>query len=419
MGVLGTGKTNEIVKIPTVSEVDDAVLHGSSTEVHSITQYVEGMPCEVTYFSRISDKDTELNMPDIAIAPAIQQYNRINKLIIKLQGGMPTELSDGSMTGEAIINAGFIPQRGDPLFMQMLDGKVGIFVVTLATKRVYNARDIYHVELSLHAFKDVNLDVYNDIVNKAAREYTYDKDYVRDNSAPIIVHKQYTDKKYLKRSYYKVLDNYLNMFKDTDTKLLRLPTENNVYIDLLLSNFLHRIVDNVDNNKLGSMVRVDDGSNVGKYTIWDAVLFKDTHMLSVCLRDVGYIKTASMAGYESRTPYHLGIDYTTGDLEGTNASSYTVVGETRVRTNTDYPSIRGSSEHKYILTDDFYNGKLDNLGDFERLVYSYISNTEFSTTDLIAIVDDHMYWSIEDQYMLVPLLLLLIKTKHQNTYKGI
>ena len=419
MGVLGTGEVGNIVTTPTVSDVDDAMLHGSSTDIHNVTQYVEGMPYEVTYFSRISDKDTELNMPDISIAPAVQQYNKINKLIIKLQGGLPTELSDGSMTGEAIINSGFIPQRGDPFFMQMLDGKVGIFVITLATKRVYNARDIYHVEFSLHAFKDVDLNVYNDIVNKAVRDYTYDKDYVKNNSAPIIIHKQYMDKKYLDTAYYKVLDNYLNMFKDNNTNLLRLPTTFNVYSDLLLANFLHKIVDNVDNSKLDSMVRVDDSRNEGKYTIWDAVLFKDTHILSTCLRDVGYVKTASIAGYESRTPYHLGVDYTTGDLTGITPPNYTVVGDVITRNSTTYPSIRGSSVNKYILTDDFYNGNLTNLGDFERLVHNYVSNIEFSTTELIAIVDDHMYWDIEDQYTLVPLLLLLIKTKYQNTYKGI
>ena len=419
MGILGTGETNNIVRTPTASDIDDAVLHGSSTDIHNVTQYVEGMPYEVTYFSRISDKDTELTMPDISIPPAVQQYNRIDKLIIKLQGGLPVELSDGSMTGEAIINSGFIPQRYDPFFMQMLNGKVGIFVITLSTKRVYNARNIYHVEFALHAFKDVDPNVYNDIVNKTARNYTYDKDYVKNNSAPIILHKQYTDKKYLDVSYYKVLDNYLNMFKDTSTNLLRLPTTSYVYSDLLLANFLHKIVDNVDNNKLDSMVRVDDSRNEGMYTIWDAVLFKDTRILSTCIRDVGYVRTSSMAGYESRTPYHLGIDYTTGDITGTTPPNYTVVGDVRPRNTTTYPSIRGSSVNKYILTDDFYNGNLSNLGDFERLVYNYVSNVEFSTTELITIIGDHIYWDIEDQYTLVPLLLLLIKTKYHNTYREI
>ena len=419
MAILGTGETDNIVETPAVTDVHDAVLHGTNIDVHDVVQYVEGLPCEVTYFSRISDKDTELTMPDISIPPAVQQYNRIDKLIIMLQGGLPTELSDGTMTGEAIINSGFIPQRYDPFFMQMLNGKVGIFVITHVTKKVYNVRDIYHVEFSLHAFKDVNPDVYNDIVNKAARTYIYDKDYVKNNSAPVIVHKQYADKKYLDKAYYKVLDNYLNMFKDTDTNLLRLPTTSHVYSDLLLSNFLYKIVDTADNDKLSSLVRVDDSRNIGMYTIWDAVLFKDTRILSTCLRDVGYVKTSSIAGYESRTPYHLGIDYTTGDIRGTVPPNYTVVGDVKPRNTTTYPSIRGTGVNKYILTDDFYNGNLSNLGDFERLVYNYVSNVEFNTAELIAIIEDHIYWDIEDQYTLVPLLLLLIKTKYHNTYKGI
>lgn len=303
----------------TTDELGTSTLFSKDHKLDNIVQYIKGMKWTVDYFLQLRNVNDELTPLDINSPATVQKYNRISKLIIILQSGIEQNNID-SIEGEAVINAGFLPNKYDCFLATLTGGRQAIFTLTNVELRKYSLHDTYWVNFKLLTFVDIdNSKLYNNLIYKTVKEYIYDKEHLLDYSAPVILRADYNNKLNLKNKYKEVLDYYLDNFIDNKKKIISPPTKSSTYTDLLLSEFIYSIINQEDSNRVIEIVRLNpDKSKNIRFTIWDAIINRDLNMLKRCTTNIGFkYNVYDRNSINSRQYNFLGITFIADELGNT------------------------------------------------------------------------------------------------------
>jgi len=396
-------------------ELGTAELFNTEIPVDTIRYQVDGMPWTIEYFSQILGINQEPIMPDINVPETTLSYNRIEKLDIYVDSGLPTSVVT-DITGTGIINAGFVPSYGDAFIATVAGGRIAIFTIEKVTRQYYNTHNIYTVEFKLSYFADTSADIYNDLMFKTVRTYVYDKEAITRNSVPIILSTEYTRRLNLEQEPNKILNYYLDTFYNKDTKFLQLPTVNSNYVDQLVTSVIFSLSSINDIPELMNISRLPAG--IESKTVWDALFTQDLEQMLLCEQKIHFgINVSSIS--TSKIASYLGINYTVTD----NPNIPTVT--PNVKTNPlsskkVVPAPLSTPVDAYVFSTAFYDQtNVGNYTGFETLVMAYLTGDIPDRAVLEKTLTEYRYWGYLEQYYLLPVLVMIVKYTNLNNYSPV
>jgi len=419
MSILNTNDGVPVVdnhSFKTQQELKTSTVFNNELSVEKIKYQVDGMRWTVDFFNQILNVNTQPIAPDVNIPETTLKYNRIDKLDIYVTAGLP----DGTVTditGTGTINAGFIPYFGDAFTATLAGGRIGIFVITAVQKEYYNTHDIYIVDFKLTYFLDTSGVIYNDLVYKTVRTYVYDKDAVDTFSTPVLLAKDYVQKLDLAKQPIKIMNHYLKLFYDTDTKFLRLPTSASMYVDQLVVSAIFGIVSVNDVPELASLSRTASG--IDSVTIWDAILKRDMELFNVCNIDVHYGINSVSNPISNKLVSYLGVSYLITDRVATLPYAPAIKDNPlTVRKTVESPVT--APDGKYLFSSAFYaQDPSVSFSGLETVLIEYIRGDIPNRAIVEQLLTEYPYWSYEHQYTLLPILLIIVKSLVVNTYSAL
>lgn len=462
-------------------EMGTSTLFAKDHQLDHIVRYIKGMKWTVDYFLQLRGPNDELSQLDLNLPATTQKYHRINKLIITLQSAIE-QSNVTEITGQAIINAGFLPNKDDIFVATLTGGREALFTITKVELRTYNLHQTYYVDFKLLTFFDKNnADLYNNLVFKTVKEYQYDKDHLLDYSAPVILKADYNKKINLKYKYKEIVDYYFTNFVHPTAKVLSPPTKSSVYTDTFITKFIFKIIDVNDTEHSNDIIKLDDSRfDKIKFTVWDSLISRDPTMLKRCTRNIGFkFMPYNLDNIISRQFNYIGVNFTANILDnnekgvipeyeelstkeqyfpknnemGWDSDSHSIVSnvpmpdirnrvdssdDSNADTNNNSSDGNSNGEERgdkkvvgyqkpilhpvndvYVFSPFFYNKDLTNCGILEKAVWNYLDAEIINQDTLDILIEQYHMWSTKDQYYLIPVLLVLIKDSINNTFKSI
>lgn len=403
-------------------DMKTSTLFSSDVELDNIIQDVKGLKWTVDYFLQLRNVNDTVSPPDVNIPQTVQKYHRIRKLNITLQ----TPIEQGNVddiTGSAIINSGFLPNQSDVFLATLTGGREALFIITNIDIKHYNIHQIYSVDFKLFKFVEGDsTPSYNDILLKVTKEYVYDNEHLLDYSAPIILATDYTAKLNLKKKLPELYDHYLRYFVEPQFSVISPPTEVSVYVDPYLTSFFFKIMSVVDHEKMMKLTRIDiDNGSV--YTLWDMLIRRDIAMLPKINRNIGFKYTPSTAAYATlRAACYLGINFIATPHDNSNdiiVPTYKDIACSKTDKFVEPITGKLASDKSYIFSEAFYNDTLTTKSPMEDLVIAYLKEEILNIDSLNVLLRDYQAWKTEEQFYLIPILIVLVKDAISKAYKSI
>lgn len=399
----------------TNAEMDLSIVNNRDQLLENMVGNIKGMIWTVDYFLQIVGINDETSVPDKNKPNTIQKYNRINKLELYVQTPITQVENISDLTGEAIINSGFLPNVGDPFLAELTGGRQAIFTLKTVVIKTYNLRNVYDVTFEFFTFLDNdNIDKYNDILYKVVKEYVYDRECLLDFSAPVILASDYKKKVDLKKLFKTITDYYCDKFIDKDKRLLRLPTRYSVYYDSYITNFIFKILDTDSNPELMKLNRYENNLLNPERTIWDVIVERNLDLLKVVTPNLWYKLTFNNQNPIVRDLNYLGVNFV---LEKSDTKTDLDITEVRrtIPTTVIDPTIETDNLY-YVLSEHFYKLDTTNCTVFERLVIHYLKGEIVNYNELEDSLDNYYNWETADQFYCIPILLVLIKDVMNKTF---
>jgi len=400
----------------TQEELKTSTIFDKELDIAKVQYQVSGLKWTVDYFNQILGVNSQPLAPDINIPETTLKYNRIDKLDIFVDSGLPASpVID--ITGTGTINAGFVPFLGDAFTATLAGGRIGIFVLTAVRKEYYNTHPIYTIDYKLLYFADTSAASYNDLVYKTVRTYVYDKNAIDSFSVPVLLASDYKKRIDLAKAPIKIAKQYIKLFLDSNTKLFRLPTTISTYVDQLVGNAVLKLVSVSEVPEVANVNRSD--KEVNSVTIWDALLTRDVTLLDAANYNINYSMHTTARVASSKLLSYLGVQYIMTDVANAPISNPAATVNPLAARKVVTDPISGARDG-YIFSKSFYVQDTSvPLTDFETIVMEYLRGEIPNRTIATNLLTEYEYWSTEDQYLLLPILLLIIKTLVSNTYSSI
>lgn len=406
----------------TQEEMKTSTLFHSEQPLETIVKQIRGMSWSVNYFLQLKNINEELRLPDKELPPTVQKYNRIDNLVLHVQSpidqGKPNEIS-----GEAIVNAGFVPLTHDVFLATLLGGREAIFYITNVETRSYNLHKAYYVSYKLWTFIDTSPDLYNDLLTKVMKNYVYDKEHLLDYGAATILQTDYKDKLNLKYAVQDIIDFYMDKFVTKEKWLHAIPTHTSLYVDTMLTEMLFKVVNRDDHEKLTKLnaLENDIGKNIG-VTIWDAILKRDKKILKRCERFIDFKFTPyTYDDMLNKKMQIFAVNFLANKIINPNEIAKINIIENPLQNNRpdDYLNPISDKNKFYVMTEPFYLDIREEMGYVEQLVMDYLEGKILNAENVKKMVDEYIYWTTRDQYYLLPIVIILLKECIQNTFKSL
>ena len=411
-------EVNDNRKLYTKGDFKTSTLFNKDHALDTLVNFVDGAKWSIDYFVQIRDINDTLHLPDVNVPATLLKYNRINNLIIYLEGGIdntnPTDI-----TGAGKINAGFLPNYGDAFKASLPGGREALFYLTEVTKERYNLHEIYNVKFKLYSFLDSNDDaLYRDLIFKTQKEYTYNKTFIEDKSAPVILNKDYDNKLELAKTKQDIIDYYFKVMVNDNKNMVSVPTKTGSYLDKFINNFIFKLVDSNEVRNISNISRLDYSSEIN-YTVLDALINRDKSMIKLATKDIGYKGVVANGSYATdRSLIYLNINYVADKVDNSTRVTIDVIDNLYTR-DANYTDNTSNISTNYIFGDSFYNLDRADCNLFEKCIIDYLNGSLVAMSDLKILTDSYMYWDVIDQFYKLPILLLLIQDQINNTFSPI
>lgn len=421
----------------TPEQMGMSVLFNNITPVETITKYIKGYKWEVDYYLQIRDMYDTIEKLDTNVTSSIQKYYKINKLIIRLQQPINQDNID-EIVGEAIVNAGFLPNTGDMILAQLTGGRIALFRVSFVDIRTYNIHKAYIIQFKLFSFVDTDQTMYRDIESKVMKSYTYDKEYLLNYSAPVLVTDDFERKKKLERVLESLVNYYFDNFIVYEKSVLGLYSNGLIYVDTYLNEYLYKIIDFSSNHRVSKIWRIQTNQNTNKiYTLWDYIYDRNPELINLIKPNMGFLPLFyNGINTLCKDMSYFGVDYTVQELakdQNPNNPLYlrnlsigyrndfrNPIYETRFNQAMFNASLFGNSNPvTYIFSENFYNMNYGYLGLMESSIVDYVNGNQVVGYNLDLMINQYTQWSTIHQYYLIPMLITLIKDSIRFNYKSI
>lgn len=363
-----------------------SVVFDKDEKLENIIRNIKGMKWSVDYYLQIRENDEPFIQLDINAPVSIQKYTKIKNLDLLVQNTFDQDKTE-NITGSAIVFAGFVPNIGDMFVVNLTGNRPAMFVINDVEIKTYNISTAYTLNYKLYCLLDSDPQYLDNIEYKTMNTLVYNRNYMIEESSPVLTEHTAYNRDKLKKEYSSILDRYLLKFTNKSRITLSYRDNGNFIIDGYLVNFVKAITEVNENKGLVSLMHI---SVTKDYTIWDALLEQDIDKLSDCSKSIKFIHTNIRSHWkESRLFAAKGFHYITDKVE-------------------DF-------EEYYLFDYSFYELRKPN-NELERLVFKYLNKEKIETEELLLYSqklkkEDHI-----TQYYYTPILLLLLKSNIRKNY---
>lgn len=421
---------NEV--IPTKNKYETVEIVNRDDKLEDIVQYISGQEWTVNYYLQLITKDNEIGRFDPYAPDVSKQYALLKDLIIYVDTPLTQDAAE-ELSGSGIINASVTPNEGDVIIAELMGKRTALLQIDKVTKKSYNLNNVFHIEYSVDMFLDSNFEMLSILNTKVAKTYYYDKDFLNTNSTPLLLEDEYDTKRKITISISDVIDYYFKTMYNSEKCLLSIPGQDTVIVDIMLQEFIFKIINSTDSTYIGKIHRntVPDDA-MTQPTLWTALLNRDIDILNSCNRKVVNVDTMLFTNnIRLRNISYLGIHYIaypkTPDLNimdnHSRASSgpiYTLKPVSNPHRGnkgevaTLIPTFTPEDEY-YVFTEAFYNKDRANISILETITLDFLEGKSIDNNLLAMLIDDYKYWDRVQQFYFLPVLLVLLRNSVLRT----
>lgn len=444
-----------------------SIVDSSKTPIESLAAWIGGSNLQVDYYSQIFGGSEELKAFDPNQLNPYQNYHKINRLIIKLQGAFSQD--DEGENGRFSISASavippfpnLVPNVGDAIIADMGEGDAGQFSVTRVRKLTNNHASAW--EITLKHDRVVTSDLEQKLNSKVTKESYYQRDYLITGQNAILAAEDYNAVGVLNQHLRNISQMFVSNNFSYANHTLIIPGQADATYDPYVVRATLKVVSGEDSPMTRDIREYNcDDHRIPKFVdIYTAVMKRDKTLLYNTFKEFACVTVALLnpSVYQNSVrysgiryivaPYRPNLDndnYATLNeiitgyrlsvvnpgitLTGTTGDDCRCVADIRIPceccdngctdkdTDTvdtdsnfgnpgmDIPTIGNTS---YVLSTAFYDKKLVECSLFERVIWNILDDKPMNYKEVFAFCENYHKWGKLEQYYLGPLLILMIR----------
>lgn len=450
-----------------------SIVDSKKTPIEAPAAWIGGSNWYVDYYSQNHGGEEESHAFDPEKLIAYQSYNKINRMILKLQGALSIEdvFDRGTMsaTGSALVppNPGIIPEEHDVFIADIGEGVAGQFTIDSVRKLSLNAATAY--EISFRLARPVTEKLVRQLDAKVVENYYFRRDSLILGQNPLLIDADYKATYSLEEYYNQISALWVASNISYTHNTFLLPNQPEPIYDPYVVRAMLKLVSG-SQHKVVKEIReynVDD-YRIPKYDdIYTAVMNRQdwlVHRIFKEYQTVSYLALRSHAlqnsirwsgikygimpstanldadNYDAvfKLPGVSGpsIELTGGSLTGATTSSCwadlcepcSIDNKPPTNTNPDGSSnnpdygqigqpgmdIPSISFPSYVLSKAFYERRLSDCSKFERLLWDILEGRATNYQDVYPFCEDFNKWGRLEQFYLGPFLLMLIRNASRS-----
>ena len=453
MAIAGRKPLAEVPTQPNTPKVQpdnykSIIYDDDNTPITSLIAYVEGAPWTVEYYQQVLSKDNDLREVDTGQPNVYQQYNKIKQFEIRVNSALSTNYDSNTgitgAPGNGIIYPFLIPNINDYFVTDAGDTAKAIFRITNVERKTFNRDSAFSIEYELVNYVHQAQDIYQSLVDKTIREFTFSKDRLIENLQPILKDEDYQKISSLKQTYTELVTYYFKTFFNRKFMTLVVPGQDNGIYDPYMVNVLIQIVNTNEVNEIRFVKRIptDFDPFMRQPQFWDLIERRDYNGLTMCNQKMGLVskylfnKNAWLQGVffsnieylvypdtpDTSTLISENPDYkllSTQELIETtsvNGSILDLITMTYPLNNATVPLFHPVlKDQYYVLSQAFYEDTNDKSL-LEVLVKDYLKMQAIDLDKLYRLTEAYRKLGRLEQFYYGPILMILIKEADRASY---
>lgn len=266
-------------------EYRHSIVDSDKVPIDSLLTHIEGMSWTVDYYSQILGADDEVNDYNPSELGPYQQYQKIVKYEVKLQGDLSSSFDSAqnraNVTGTAITYPKLKPNKGDVLVGDIGDGRAGRFTVTNVTQKSIFNNSVYEIDFELASILTRNETEILD--SHVVKTVYFDRDFLLFGQNPLLVSEEYQLKTRLDKTISEVLSSWLSEFYSYEIQSIQVPQINKIVFDPFLTLAMVRVFGTRDHPVFAklSMYNCDEQTFSNYTDIWSAFISGEEYILKM------------------------------------------------------------------------------------------------------------------------------------------
>lgn len=408
------------------------------TPTNTLLQHVEGSSWVVDYYSQIIGLDSNLKGQQTSTSAAYQQYNKIEKLEIKVISPLvqtqDPETKAQTLSGTALLYSMLVPNEGDMFIANIDNGQLSTFRVISSTKKSIFKQATYEITYSIGTTDPVYLlDLYSKVINT----YVYRKDFLTYGQNPVVISEDNAILETLENVYKTLADQYFPRFYNKEFKTFTLPGQTQATYDPFLTGYILKMFGMRDHHILQEVreLNVDDDPVMTQNNIWTALMNKDVSYLNTGFTRTGLVSTVLFSYNPFVNPIrYTGISYCVypidpvlminsaegnivKQIDATNVLIEAPGGSLTMPLNDNLANLPATSipaiypvtvDDNYVLSNNFYTQN-NSQSTLELVVSDFLMGRALNIKQLSNSAKLFTQWGLLEQYYYVPILLTLIR----------
>ncbi len=411
----------------------------------AIVAQMEGAPWPIErYYSQVLARDSGTQGQSLGTAAVLQQFVVIYDMELRvtetLKDTQDPKTKEMTQTGGSNVYPFIIPNTGDMIVAELLDGRKGLFEVTSSERPTTEMDAAYGITYKLVGIDDPIREA--DLRKKTVKELYFEKDFIRFGQNPLLVSSEYEDYTFVRRQYYSLIRRFFDRHTSKEHATCLMPGQSTATYDHFIVLLMYRMIDSTEDYRIRDLRRMnmDDDQLMGSRSVWDMLIERDRTLSLDIFTKAGLVDTRLF----TRFPRADGIRYsgikqvvypTDGPLRVDNtlteppkaaAPFDPYAGATTNRTAVDYldrakqtlPKVPGRTMAHPVMQDGYYvfskafyeNDRTPNAqSELELCLQDLIDNRKIDFSRVKELIE-HLSVSKEvELYYYIPALLVLIK----------
>ena len=439
-----------------------SIVDSAKTPIEALAAWIGGSNLQVDYYSQIFGKSEELKPFDPNQLNPYQNYHKINRLIIKLQGAYnyDDEGENGrySITANAVIPPfpNLVPNVGDAVVADMGEGEAGQFTITNVRKLTSNFASAW--EVTLKHERVVTKHISSLLDSKVTKESFYQRDYLITGQNAILASEDYNAVKVLNQHLRSISQMFItNNFSYANHTLIA-PGQTEATYDPYVTRAALKVISSEDVALIRDIQEYNcDDHRIPKFMdIYTTVMKRDPTLMYNTFKEFACITVALLnpsvyqnsvrysgiryvvAPYQPRldndnydtlneiiSGYRLSVVNPGITITGNGGEDCQCVADINVDLGCcdpnvpvvedtsnvgdpgfDIPTIGNVS---YVMSKAFYEQNLIECSLFERCIWDILNDKPLKYQDVYGFCNSYPKWGRLEQYYLGPLLILMIR----------
>lgn len=392
---------------PTAPFIDTVASTTGQTGQLTVETTIEGTPWSGTWYSQYLRKDDEPKQLDFGVDPSLQEYIRINSMILMLPDESSLSFDSvnaiSEITGEAKMYPGVTPNKGDHFIGKIADGRTVIVVIRDYSPFKLYSNTAYNVTYSFFAWYD---DAHQrEFDRKVIQTRTFKQS---SSGCSGLVDETVLQTKTIINNIVKLVDSMYDQFYNKLTQTFIYPESNKLTYDPMLLEFWNAIIDR--DLRGYRPAPLEYTIPTGTYrrtdrTIWNALRLFDPSLVKRIDR---FTRVAGAAEYQS--------EYVMAGLVTSHVTD--VIAPSKEPTLHSFNTLTNSDDMTYVFSRSFYEEMEDRMPVVEKQVWAAMRKAAVSRTDILKLAEDVYEYPLTEQFYLIPTIIWLHKVLYIQLTTG-